>query len=258
LTLHDTKREKQLAEWLASPRAQLLLECEQKLLHEELARLTGFRLLQVGAWGFDADLLGQAGTLCQWRLTRWPQRPDDIVFDGYNLPIASGSVDAVLLAHALDLADQPHRLLRECERILSDRGRLVVLGFNPLSLWALAQRVPGRGHGRFVRPARFYPAGRVCDWLRLLGFEQKRIVRYGVGFPFFGHAQDVCSGSRQVQLLAWLAQAWLIVARKRVMPLTCVRLSSPQPSRSASGHVGLANHGAGRVDSRRQITCFRR
>lgn len=215
-----------------------------------LALLTGFRLLQVGAWGFDPELLQHAGTLCQWRLARWPCRDSDVGFDGANLPVASASIDALLLAHSLELTPQPHRLLRECERVLSDRGQLVLLGFNPLSMWGLAQRLPGRSQGRFVRSAQLYAAGRVCDWLRLLGLEPERLVRYGVGFPSFGHSMTVsprAGGNRPVSL-AWMAQAYLVFARKRVVPMNRLRWRDKKEARSKSREIGLAHPGARRVD----------
>lgn len=252
-SLQDTRCKTQLQAWLDSPRARLLIEREHVLLRDVLASLTGFRLLQVGTWGFEPGLLDQAGTLCQWRLAQWPDGDDDIGFDGTSLPIASASIDALLLAHSLDLADQPHRLLRECERVLSDRGQLVLLGFNPLSMWAAAQRLPGRSQGRFVRGTNFYRARRVCDWLRLLGFEPERLVRYGVGFPFFSRTMTVPSVESRSRMtsIAWTAQAYLIVARKRIIPLTRIRWRDRKAVGSTSRTIGLANHGARRVDSRR-------
>lgn len=229
------------------------MQREHALLREALAALTGYRLLQVGTWGFDRDLLRRAGTLCQWRLAQWPCGDDDIAFDGVNLPIASASVDALLLAHSLDLCAQPHALLRECERVLNDHGQLVLLGFNPLSMWAVAQRLPWRAQTRFVDGAHLYTAHRVCDWLRLLSCEPQRLVRYGVGFPFFAHAVTAPTIERPSRMtsIAWLAQAYMIVARKRVVPLTRVRWRDKNAARTAAGKIGLANHGAGRVDSRR-------
>ena len=221
-------------------------------MRDVLAGLTGFRLLQVGAWGLGPSVLDNAATLYQWRLACEPWRCGDIGFDGVNFPIASASVDALLLAHTLDLASDPHRLLRECDRVLSDSGQLVVLGFNPLSLWALAQRLPGRGATAFVHGARFYTAHRVCDWLCLLGIEPEQIIRYGVGFPFFGRGVRVPTdqGWHRWAAAAWVAQAYLIVARKRVTPLTPKRWR-PKASARKPAHVGLANHGVGRLNSRR-------
>lgn len=252
LMLHDKSRQQQLHDWLAGSRARLLVQREHVLVREVLVSLTGYRLLQIGAWGFDRELLSHAATLCQWRLARWPDQSDDVGFDGANLPIASASIDALLLAHSLDLARQPYRLLRECERVLSDRGQLVLLGFNPLSPWALGQRLPGWSRHRFVQPSHFYTAQRVCDWLRLLGFQPERLVRYGTLLPMprHGAATAVNKPSRR-RAAGWMAQAYLVVARKRVAPLTRIRWKDKKAARSASGEIGLANHGAGRLNSRR-------
>lgn len=253
MRIHDANCEKQLQAWFAGSRARLLLQREHALLRDVLPSLTGVRLLQVGAWALGPTALHKSATMYQWRLTRRPERRNDIGYDGVNFPIASGSIDALLLAHTLDLSADPHRVLRECERVLSDRGHLVVLGFNPFSMWALAQRLPRQRGTGFVRGARFYSAHRLNDWLRLLGFEPDRVIRYGVGFPF------VWRGAAPVDDRSWqrwaaaarLAQAYLVVARKRVIPLTPKPWHARKPSHAAPGRIGLANHGAGRVDSGR-------
>lgn len=251
MSVHDSNDPIQLRIWLSSPRARLLVWREHVLLRRQLALLTGVRLLQIGLWGLDAGLLAHAGTLCQWRLGRGGERDADISFDGEHLPIASASVDALLLPHTLELAPRPHRLLRECDRVLNDRGQLIALGFESRSPWAWAQRVPRRDGRRFVRTAHFYSARRVSDWLRLLEFEPQRVLRYGVGFPFWGRHDSVPTIERGDwrYALAWSTQAYLIVARKRVAPLTRIRWRDKRKARS--GQIGLAHHGARRVNSRR-------
>lgn len=96
------------------------------------------------------------------------------------LPFPSQSIDLVVMPHSLELARDPHLTLREVERVLVPEGRLVILGFNPRSLWGLRQAV-----GRFrqwagvsARVQRFFPHEgeslgyrRLRDWLRLLSFE---------------------------------------------------------------------------------------
>jgi len=252
LRIHDANCPEQLRDWCNGSRARLLLQREHRLLRAPLAALTGFRLLQIGAWGLGPSVLAGAATLYHWRLTCAPQRAGDIGFDGCNLPIASASIDALLLAHTLDLAADPHRLLRECDRVLNDSGQLILLGFNPLSLWALAQRLPRRGGRAFVPGARFYTAHRVCDWLRLLGIEPQLVVRYGVGFPFFGRNERLpgAQGWQRWAPATRLAQAYMIVARKRVTPLTRKRWRRKAGARKAVP-AGLANHGIGRLNSRR-------
>jgi SAM-dependent methyltransferase len=61
------------------------------------------------------------------------------------LPFPNHSLDLVVLPHALELARDPHLTLREVERVLVPEGRVVITGFNPLSLWGLRQHA---GHLR--------------------------------------------------------------------------------------------------------------
>ena len=96
------------------------------------------------------------------------------------LPFDSNSLDLVVLPHALELARDPHLALREVERVLMPEGRVVVVGFNPTSLWGLRQQL-GRWRRRLWPASRrelFLPSAgeflryrRLRDWLRLLSFE---------------------------------------------------------------------------------------
>ncbi len=105
------------------------------------------------------------------------------------LPFEANSLDLVVLPHTLELTGNPHRVLREVERVLRPEGRVVILGLNPASLWALRQnlaRVNGRmfqrtHHGQTRPPRLFLPDEgeyigywRLRDWLRLLSFDVER------------------------------------------------------------------------------------
>ena len=96
------------------------------------------------------------------------------------LPFDSNSLDLVVLPHALELARDPHLALREVERVLMPEGRVVVVGFNPNSLWGLRQQLgrwrtrvaPGSPRSLFLPSAgEFMRYRRLRDWLRLLSFE---------------------------------------------------------------------------------------
>ena len=94
------------------------------------------------------------------------------------LPIASDSVDLVILMHHLSNTSEPHAVLREAFRILIPEGKLIIIDFNPMSLWGLRhffqswlERVPFKGH--------YFTARRIDDWMRLLGFDQYRHYRIG-------------------------------------------------------------------------------
>jgi len=96
-----------------------------------------------------------------------------------QLPIAADSVDLVVLPHTLEFADDARQVLREAERVLIPEGRLVVFGFNALSLWGL-WRLVRWGQGDVPWCGRFLTSFRVGDWLSLLGFdvEQQEMMMF--------------------------------------------------------------------------------
>jgi ubiquinone/menaquinone biosynthesis C-methylase UbiE len=77
--------------------------------------------------------------------------------DLLDLPFEAQSVDLIVMPHTLEFTRDPHRLLREAERVLMPEGQLIILGFNSLSLWGARQSV-GKVTGRpFVpRPDRVH------------------------------------------------------------------------------------------------------
>ena len=93
--------------------------------------------------------------------------------DPLNLPVASDSIDVVMLPHTLDFSPDPHQTLREVERVLIAEGHVIVLGFNPWSLWG-GWKLFRRHSGKVPWCGRFISPQRVRDWLSLLGFEMNR------------------------------------------------------------------------------------
>jgi SAM-dependent methyltransferase len=87
-----------------------------------------------------------------------------------QLPLQSDSVDLVVLPHTLDFALDPHQVVREVERVLIPDGRMIVIGFNPFSLWGI-WRLFLRWGGRVPWCGHFVSYRRIVDWLGLLGFD---------------------------------------------------------------------------------------
>ncbi|HTG97205.1 MAG TPA: methyltransferase domain-containing protein [Burkholderiales bacterium] len=90
--------------------------------------------------------------------------------DPLQLPLASQSVDLVVLPHVLEGHPNPHDVLREVERVLMPEGQVVISGFNTASLWRVRQLFASRQNGA-PWDAKFIGLLRLREWLRVLGFE---------------------------------------------------------------------------------------
>lgn len=150
----------------------------------------------------------------------------DIQADAFDLPFFEKSIDAVLLMHQLDYSPDPHRLLREVDRVLIDDGYLVLSGFNPISLFGLKQALPcpKKFRQKHHRPSfsRMYMPSRIHDWLSLLNYEIMVCEVSGL-FPFFRQGlrlwvDQSCQCGAQT-----FGSEYFIVARKRTCPLKPIR-----------------------------------
>lgn len=118
-----------------------------------------------------------------------------------ELPVATESVDVVVLINALELSENPRQLLREAHRVLTPHGHLLVVGsnqFSPLGLWRrLRSLMPNRKRTATVGPS----ARKLDDWLTLLDFFVAP-VRHKLVLPLGG-------GGRMGQWFARLDH-WLV------------------------------------------------
>lgn len=154
-----------------------------------------------------------------------------VIADPCCLPFAAKSVDACLLAHSLSFASDPHRILREVDRVLVDDGWLILTGFNPTSLVGLGKLVP-KLRNRLPYSSRMFSMMRMKDWLQLLNYEvlyenRSQILPWNRrGGLFLG---------KHFPVLGCLS---IIVARKRTVPLTPTALRERSLRASWRGTVG--------------------
>ncbi|MGD2081900.1 MAG: methyltransferase domain-containing protein [Chromatiales bacterium] len=207
--------------WFRDAPGSLLLDQERALLEARLPDLFGYYLVQLGYAGEVPEAL--YATRVRQKIVIDPSGAApggvaSLMAEAGRLPIRSDTVDAVLLVHTLDFAPDPHQVLREVERILIPEGRLVIVGFNGLSLWGLRRWWPPRRRevpwsGRFIGPRR------IDDWLTLLGLEVE--LNHSLMFrPPIRHAGAMRRLAFMERLGAryWpaLSGAYLIQAVKRV------------------------------------------
>ena len=198
----------QLPQWLETPAGQYLLAWEQRHLDTAVADLFGFHALQLGLPELDALQANRmphrwlavdsppvekaaVGTAEEGHAMIAAPRVATLHCDFDALPFDAASLDLVVLPHSLELTRDPHLALREVERVLVPEGRVIIVGFNPASLWGARQRF-GRLRRRLSlgpkrdlflpRAGEFIGYRRLRDWLRLLSFEVEA-GRFGCYIP---------------------------------------------------------------------------
>lgn len=212
--------EAQLEAWMTSPLGDALVEAERRVLAPVISRVFGYHVLQLSC-APAIDMLGDCPVSHKITFApSWKESRTAPVADIEVLPLATDSVDAVLLHHVLDFTADSHRLLREASRVLRPGGRLLIIGFNPVSAWGLSSLL--RWSRQVPWSGRFISRHRLSDWLSLLDFQVTQ-VGYGAYFPPFGHPAML---SRSRQFDTWLGRFgnptgafYLMVASKQRVPL---------------------------------------
>jgi SAM-dependent methyltransferase len=192
--------------WTASPAGRYVLEWEQEQLDRVVSNIFGYHALQLGMPHLDAlrenrmpcrGLVLDAASAASAPYTlppasglplspgavSAPEGRGTVWCDFLDLPFEAQSVDLIVMPHTLEFTSDPHRLLREAERVLVPEGQLLIVGFNSLSLWGARQSV-GKLTGHPFLPARqdLIAFTRLKDWIKLLGFELER-GRFGCYRP---------------------------------------------------------------------------
>lgn len=220
-----------LQRWYGEPLGQSLWQGERTLLDEILPGLFGYHLLQVGLPGAAAWLatsrISHRMLLTEEEIMPVPEAAcsERCVGSAEAMPLATDTLDVVLLPHTLEFSAQPHQVLREVDRVLIPEGHLLILGFNPWSLWGGRRLLTGwRDQAPWC--GRFLSAWRLKDWLSLLGFDTVLLRHFYFRPPLTRAARS--ARLQGVELLGgqwWpvLGGAYLLVAKKRVATLTPVR-----------------------------------
>lgn len=226
----------QVVEWFETPLGRSLQAVEAHQLRSVLPSLYGTVALQLGNIG-RLDLLDAciAPTRIMVEEDGWtPRGRVDIEHEligartvplraqAHALPLDERSIDLALLPHTLDFSQDPHTVLREVSRVLRPEGHVVILGFNPMSLWGLRRLLtrhprtaPWSGH--------FFRLARLKDWLALLDFECTQGAMLYYRPPFTGeHVMEQLFFVEKAGDRWWplAAAVYVLVAKKRVFGMT--------------------------------------
>jgi SAM-dependent methyltransferase len=257
----------QLKKWFKTPLGRRLLSEELSALQQILPHLFGYHLLQIGnLW--DGRLLESSrikhrcvlslelqecidfkkNTFIYSEIAHFGNSPTDTIYKPYSsvfakadaLPFAQYSLDVVVLPHILEFEENPHDILREVERILIPEGHLIILGFNPMSLWGIWHWFFA---GREIAPwcGKFLSILHIKDCLSLLGFELKKQKTLFFALPFQNERF-----SRYITFLEKIGLHWtgnfgavyLLVAKKRVTTLTPIKSNWLTQPTLVAGAIG--------------------
>ena len=243
---------------MQTPAGSYLLPWEQGELDRAVVDIFGFHALQLGLPELDglrANRMPHRWIALDAHSPCSPPSPDGartaalLRCDFDALPLDSQSLDLVVLPHTLEWARDAHLALREVERVLRPEGRVVILGFNPNSLWGLRQhlgqlrrRLAPRSERPLYLPneGEFIGYRRLRDWLRLLSFEVEG-GRFGCYRPPF-------SSAKWLARFGWVERAgdrwwpvfgavYSIIAVKRVRGMRLVGVLRQRPLPKAAAVV---------------------
>ena len=210
-----------------TPRGKLLRQLEECYLQRAITVSCKQTILQIGGLGWetqfiDCSLYKNYTILDAKNLGRDEARK--IKAKSYNLPLQSNSIDMIILPHLLEFDASRFQTMREVERVLKPEGLLIVLNFNPWSLWVRYQylwdkKMADTWRGHFISRAR------ILDWLKLLNFEVT------LSSDFNLNSVKSTNGRLNANRHAFAASAYAVKAIKRryhLIPLTLSEKTKPQ------------------------------
>lgn len=224
------------SDWLKTPQGHYVTDWELDKVSRIVSDVFGFNALQIGL----PELNFLSSNRMPLRMKIGNAGPLTIRSEASELPFANTSIDLVVLAHSLEFHPEPHRLLREIDRILIPDGQIVVVGFNPFSLWGLRQRLIQNDDEVFPWNGRYIGVPQLKDWLSLLSFEIER-GRFGRYAPPWNNEQAFrrCRWMEPAGDRWWpiAGGVYVIRAVKRVHGL---RLIKPRWKTASKAHKALS------------------
>ena len=213
--------------WYQTPRGKLLKELEADYIQKSITVSCQQIILQIGGLGWETEFIDCTLYKNYTVLDAKSLGCDEarkIQAKAYCLPLQSDSIDMIIVPHLLEFDAHRFQTMREVERVLKPEGLLVVLNFNPWSLWVRYQylwdkKMADSWGGHFISRSR------ILDWLKLLNFEVTVSSEFNLDSVSSKHGKFIAHGH------SFFSTAYAIKAIKRrynIIPLTPVKNESPR------------------------------
>jgi len=210
--------------WFTSPLGRQVVKTELAMLEQLLPGLFGYHLAQLSV---QDSVLYDASPIQNKIIINLDTTKAGLVSNPTQLPFANDSIDVALLHHLLDFAESPQKILRELARATLPMGHIVIVGFNPMSLWGGWRTIVRSTRRKGIAPwnGTFIRAGRLMGWLNLLDFKIDRAL-YSIYRPpfsqYLGEVNDYSDGvSRTLNLP--VGSVYVIVASKHIGAVRSVK-----------------------------------
>ena len=226
--------------WFQRLPGSLLLQLESVALSNWFSQSSGEHCLQIGGPS-DLRMVQSAHYPHKVYLSTQfasAMHHSRIQSDLNELPFVSGSIDAVVLVHLLEFAKSPLQFIKETHRILTPSGQLILLAFNPWSLWG-ATRMKRNKQG-FPWSGNFYSSPRIKAWLRQAGYSI--ILSKTLCFRPALHDAYRCESWAFIEPLGsycfpGLGAVSLMIAQKKELGMTPIKLSWDRRRVQVGGRV---------------------
>ena len=206
-------------EWFKSPLGQYLLSLEYGYINPIVMDTFGFYAIQMS--NFDIDFLDHSRIPNKFSLN---SNHADLMASNEALPFDEASVDLIIAPHILEQMTEPYELLKEIHRVLMPEGRLIISGFNPMSLWGIKKLLSFDID--YPWNTKFIPLSKIKEWLPIIGLEMAE-GKMGCYVPPIQQS----SWLKKLQTMEKLGDRWwpmlggfyFLVIQKRVHGITPIR-----------------------------------
>lgn len=202
--------------WLDQGALERIGAFEATIIKALLTDMVGVRAVQIGPVISPVEESLKVSEY--WVVEENPRPQTNIRAHAQALPLASSSIDIVILGHTHEASGEPAQIIGEAHRVLKGEGRLIVAGFR-----GIGRNICRVGH----RPG-IVPFWHLNGQLRAAGFIWERrlpVVYAKIGQPMPRIVQDVIAGG------------YVAVARKRELCAPPMRLKWQRRKNHREGWV---------------------
>jgi hypothetical protein len=229
-------------EWSKTTFGDILLRAEQIEINNILPLFFGNYLIKIGGPRYSTFL--QTSPIRQKIfLSTYPQQcanntntkfhnyatTNIIQCDYTALPLFCESVDVALVHHALEFAKNPRAILEEVAQVLTPQGHVILIGFNPKSLFGLQHFFIKNKNTSIFKQARFINTKRITEWLNQLNFTvTKHITCY---FRPYSQNINLLQTLQPLEKMGKLCNnkfgaSYILVAEKKIIGLTPIKTNN--------------------------------